>query len=194
MPSARLVSMEMWKIIWHLEVPSKIRHFLWLTLHQGLPTRVALFKRRLSPSPTYPLFLCDDEIVKHVFLSCPWVEVLWFGGALNYKVDRAGIHSRVRWLQAVLSNLGFTANRKWFQAYVAFTCWYIWKAQCDFVFNQVSINLAKGLFALSNASGAFLHAVKDLGTHMSEVGVWEALITRWSPLTSPFIKINVDAS
>lgn len=177
-----------------MEVTPKIRHFLWLSLHQGLPTRVALFNRRLSPSPTCPLCLCDDETVEHVFLKCSWVEALWFGGALNYKVDRAGIPSWVLWLQAILSNLGSSANRKWFQSYVAFTCGYIWKARCDFVFNQVSINPSKVLFALSNVSRSFLHAVKDLGPHRSEAGAQDAQVTMWSPPTSPFIKINVDAS
>ncbi|KAM2357734.1 hypothetical protein ACFX1X_006658 [Malus domestica] len=156
---------------------------------------MALFKRRLSPSPSCPLCRSADETVEHVFLRCLWVAVVWFGGALNYKVDAAGIDSWATWLQAVLSsNMGSSADRKWFQAYVAFTCWFIWKARCDSLFNQVSINPSKVFFSLLTAFGNFLLAVSNVGDARPVLGSPEAACVRWCPPSSPFVKINVDAS
>lgn len=74
----RLVPKALWNLIWRLEVPPKLRHFLWISLHQGLPSRVVLYKRRLSNSLTCPLCLSNDESVEHIFLECPWVKVIWF--------------------------------------------------------------------------------------------------------------------
>ncbi|KAM2541652.1 hypothetical protein TB2_021191 [Malus domestica] len=156
---------------------------------------MALFKRRLSPSPSCPLCRSADETVEHVFLHCPWVAAVWFGGALNYKVDAASIDSWALWLQAVLSsNRGSSANRKWFQAYVAFTCWFIWKARCDYLFNQVSINPSKVIFSLLTAFGNYLHAVSNLGVARPVSGSREVARVRWCPPSSHFVKINVDAS
>ncbi|KAM1267983.1 hypothetical protein ACFX2I_000338 [Malus domestica] len=132
LPAVRSIPKSLWTCIWQLDVPPKIRHFLWVSLHLGLPTGKALYTRRLSPSPSCPLCRSADESVEHVFLRCPWVAAVWYGGALNYKVDVAGIDSWALWLQSVFSsNWGSSVDRQWFQAYVAFTCWFIWKARCD---------------------------------------------------------------
>ncbi|KAM1344989.1 hypothetical protein PS2_034172 [Malus domestica] len=126
LPGARSVPREVWRGIWHLEVPPKIRLFFWLSVHNGLPTHAALFKRRVSPSPLCPIFHCDDETIEHLFLRCSWVQAIWFGGALTYRVDGASIQSWVLWLQAVLfSNMGSNLDRTWVQSYIALTCWCI---------------------------------------------------------------------
>ncbi|XP_070664898.1 uncharacterized protein [Malus domestica] len=195
MPVVRSISKTLWKCIWQLAVPQKIRHFLWVSLHLGLPTGKALCTRRLSPFPSCPLCQSADETVEHVFLRCSWVAAVWFGGALNYKVDAAGIDSWARWLQTVFSsNWGSSTNRQWFQAYVSFSCWFIWKARCDFVFNQVPINPSKVIFSLSTAFGNFLLAVSSLGIARPVSVSQEEVVVRWCPPASPFVKINVDAS
>ncbi|CAN6702186.1 unnamed protein product [Malus baccata var. baccata] len=65
---------------------------------------------------------------------------------------------------------------------------------CDFVFNQVPVNPSKVLFAIVNAVGSFLLVVKDSGTISFKGGAREAQVSRWCPHSSPFIKINMDAS
>ena len=122
------------------------------------------------------------------------MEVIWFGGALNYKGDCPGTNSWVHWLHSVLSKVGSSANKIWVQTYIAFTCWYIWKARCDFVFNQVPINPISVLSALSSALGSFLLAVEESGSGSSRVGPQTVLASRWRPLLPPFVKLNVDAS
>lgn len=137
-PSTRAIPENLWKVIWRVKVPPKIRHFLWSTPHNAIAIIVELFRRRSSPIPTCPICHCQDETTEHLSLLCPWVETIWFGGPLNYKVDRWGISNWVQWLHYVFtSNLGSTMNGDWVQVYVATSCWYIWKARCDFVFNQV---------------------------------------------------------
>ncbi|CAN6563499.1 unnamed protein product [Malus baccata var. baccata] len=195
LPAVRSISKILWTCIWQLDVPPKIRHFLWASLHRGLPTGKALFSRRLSPSPSCPICRCDDETVEHVFLRCPWVAAVWFGGALNYIVDVASIGSWAMWLHSVLlSNWGSSVDRRWFQAYVAFTCWFIWKARCDYVFNQVGINPAKVIFSLSTALGNFMLASSSVGSARPALVPRVEGVIRWCPPSPSFVKINVDAS
>ncbi|CAN6557042.1 unnamed protein product [Malus baccata var. baccata] len=185
----------LWKAIWKLEVLPKLRHFLWLTLHNCLPTCEALFRRRSSISPTCPICLSHDETIEHLFLTCPWVEPVWFGGALNYKIDRAAIHSWVEWLSAVWSSSFVPSNHAdWMRSYIAYTCWVIWKTRCDFVFNKVPIYPSKVLFAISTAVGSFLAAKVSLGVSRSAGSGGVDLGSRWCAPTSPLFKINVDAS
>lgn len=100
------------------------------------------------------------------------------------------------WLQAVFtSNFGASVDWMWVRMIVAFTCWFIWKARCDFVFNHVRINPIKVVLAISNAVGSFKAAVRnteDNGTWES-VGQVSNMVHRWNPPSFPFTKINVDA-
>ncbi|CAN6545401.1 unnamed protein product [Malus baccata var. baccata] len=193
--TARRVPSVLWKAIWKLEVPPKLRHFLWLTVHNCLPTCEALFRRRSFVSFTCPICLCHDETIEHLFFTCPWVEPIWFGGALTYKIDRDAIHSWVEWLTGVWSySFASSSHAKWLRTYIAYTCWFIWKTRCDFVFNEVPINPSKVLLAISSAVGSFLAANAFLGVSRSGGSGRVDPVSRWCAPSSHLIKINVDAS
>ncbi|XP_050130812.1 uncharacterized protein LOC126607280 [Malus sylvestris] len=61
-------------------------------------------------------------------------------------------------------------------------------------FLWVSINPSKVIFALSTAFENFLHVASNLGVNRPVLGPREADSVRWCPFSSPFVKINVDAS
>ncbi|XP_068339108.1 uncharacterized protein [Pyrus communis] len=194
-PSVRGVPRSLWKEIWKLEVPPKLRHFLWLSVHGCLPTRDALFRRRSSQNSTCPICCCHDETTEHMFLSCSWVEPIWFGGALGYKVDRLSLPDWVDWIQAVFSpNMCTTGDSKWRRSYIVVTCWCIWKARCDFVFNGVPLCPPKVLVAITLAVSSFFGAKAATGFRKVGDGRKENLAVRWCAPVDPFVKINVDAS
>ncbi|XP_070667358.1 uncharacterized protein [Malus domestica] len=133
--------------------------------------------------------------IGHLFLNCSWVEPIWFGGALNYKIDRDAIHSWVDWLKDVWSSsFASSTHAKWMRSYIAYTCWFIWKTRCDFVYNKVPINPSKVLFALSTVVGSFLASKDILGASRLEGSGRVGHVSRWCAPTFPFIKINIDAS
>ncbi|KAB2628569.1 patellin-3-like [Pyrus ussuriensis x Pyrus communis] len=183
------------KGIWKLEVPPKLRHFLWLTVHGCLPTRDALFRRRSSQTSTCPICCCHDETTEHMFLSCSWVEPIWFGGVLGYKVDQTSLPNWVDWIQAVFSpNMCTTGDTNWRRSYIVFTCWCIWKARCDFVFNGVPLCPPNVLAAITVAVSSFFGARAAVGCRNVGDGRKEIQAVRWCAPVNPFVKINVDAS
>lgn len=93
MPYIRHAMEHVWKVIWRLNSPPKFQNFMWKSIHKALATMVDLFDRKYSHSPTCPICQNDDESVEHIFLQCPWLEAIWFGGPLNYRVDRDDIPS-----------------------------------------------------------------------------------------------------
>ncbi|XP_068323301.1 uncharacterized protein [Pyrus communis] len=194
-PSVQEVPKALWKGIWKLEVPLKLRHFLWLIVHNCLPTRDALFRRRSSQVSTCPICCCHDETIEHIFLSCSWVAPIWFGGALGYKVDRLSLPDWLEWILAVFSpNFCISGDSKWRRSYIVFTCWCIWKARCDFVFNGVSINPSKVLAAISAVVSSFFGARAMDEARRGGVGRRVSPNARWCAPVFPFVKINVDAS
>lgn len=97
--------------------------------------------------------------MEHLLLSCPWVEPIWFGGPLNYKVNRASVTTLVAWLYSLIeSNLGSKDDILRNLSYVAFTYWHIWKARCTSVFNHKIISPQQILMFISISVGGFLEA------------------------------------
>ncbi|ONI05057.1 hypothetical protein PRUPE_6G353900 [Prunus persica] len=78
-----------WKNIRKAEVPPKMKkNFLWRVTHGRLLTAMALHKRKIARTPLCPICQAHEESIEHLLLFCPWVELIWFGGLLNYKIDK----------------------------------------------------------------------------------------------------------
>ncbi|KAM0957400.1 hypothetical protein ACFX2A_026060 [Malus domestica] len=120
-----------------------------------------LFRQKLAHSPLCPICHITEETTEHLLLKCPWVEALWFRGALNSKVNRADVSCWWQWFEDLLrSDQWATQERKWLLAYVGFTCWRIWKTRCNFIIKHSTINLAQTLFVVNNDVGVFFAARK----------------------------------
>lgn len=121
--SSDITSAYLWKFVWKLEVPPKVRSFIWKTLHAALATMENLYRRRSSPSPLCPICKTQEESVEHLFLQCPWVEVVWFGGSLSVRLNRTDTSSWVIWLIEMYASTKESQEEKDnLFSYIAFTC------------------------------------------------------------------------
>ncbi|KAK9029784.1 hypothetical protein V6N11_026886 [Hibiscus sabdariffa] len=66
-----------WKLIWRLAVPQRVRLFLWLAFQQRLMTNATRYCRNLATSPTCPLCRSMPETVLHTLRDCAEVRHLW---------------------------------------------------------------------------------------------------------------------
>lgn len=73
------IDRRIWRIIWQLSIPKKIKIFLWKAIHNILPVRDNLARRKIINSGR--CILCDqgNETVEHALLFCPWTRPVWFG-------------------------------------------------------------------------------------------------------------------
>ena len=161
----------------------------------AIATMAILFRKRSAPSPICPICLGQEKTIEHLFLQCPWVVSVWANGALNFLCRRSDCSNWVRWWLSVFStNLGSSESSVWVLSYVAFSCWHIWRSQCDFVFNNVPVNSARTLMGISNAVAEFFNAWSaPVGLSTADHGRGGQAVF-WSPPSSPFTKVNVDAS
>lgn len=159
---------------------------MWRTLHITLAMMENLFKRKSSPSLKCLICNSQDESIEHLMLLCPWVETIWFTRVLNYKVDRNGVISWEAWLHSIASQkFGSKKEHGFLLSHMAFTCWNIWKARCNFWFSQKAINPTQVLLAISNYVGVFIEENHAPPTLLAVISSVEALAAHWSPLLLP---------
>ncbi|XP_068319813.1 uncharacterized protein [Pyrus communis] len=154
-----------------------------------------LYQRRSSPSPLCPICKSHDETVEHLFLLCLWVEVIWFRGSLNLRINRTEITTWANWLLQIYDSAkGSKEVRNNLFSYIAFTCWHIWKSRCNFQFNQQQIHPRQVIMA-SSLSATTFNAVRVVHSISPMPRLSEPIDGgRWFPLSPDFVKINVDAS
>ena len=82
-----------WKEIWNLPVPRKVRHFMWKACGNWLATNHNLRRKRIRQSAICPICEKEEETIEHVLLQCEWTLSVWYGLDIGYKVDRQRIKS-----------------------------------------------------------------------------------------------------
>ncbi|KAM1887801.1 hypothetical protein ACFX13_046002 [Malus domestica] len=146
------------------------------------------------PHPNCPICHNSEESVEHLLLLCPWVEPVWFGGVLNLRIARAEVPNWVEWFISTSTVLGGTNDdRLSLISFVAFSCWHIWKARCNFVYNNCQINPTQVRWAISNSACAFSDAV-GRNPDPSVRRTVASPMARWATPPLQYTKINVDAS
>nr|XP_028950430.1 uncharacterized protein LOC103405620 isoform X1 [Malus domestica]XP_028950431.1 uncharacterized protein LOC103405620 isoform X1 [Malus domestica]XP_028950432.1 uncharacterized protein LOC103405620 isoform X1 [Malus domestica]XP_028950433.1 uncharacterized protein LOC103405620 isoform X1 [Malus domestica]XP_028950434.1 uncharacterized protein LOC103405620 isoform X1 [Malus domestica] len=154
-----------------------------------------LYIRRSSLSPICPLCNSNDESIEHLFLFCPWVEVVWFGGMLNLRPHPLHVSSWANWIVQMgdleTGSMEVRINRL---SYIAFTCWHIWKSRCDFQFNNQVIYPNRVVAAISRSVSAYQDFINrpSFPSLLNQPNLGDEV--QWSPPNQGVIKINVDAS
>ncbi|XP_072064201.1 uncharacterized protein [Arachis hypogaea] len=78
-PSTSDARRELWKEIWKMKVPSKIKSFLWKAAYDIVPVNSNLFKKRIAGSPICQICTKEVETTEHALLLCEWTRAAWFG-------------------------------------------------------------------------------------------------------------------
>lgn len=76
-PCAPVQDSAFWKKVWSLEVPSKIKNFVWRACKEALPTRRNLQRRKIILDGLCDTCKVRDEDCSHALFFCSDVQVLW---------------------------------------------------------------------------------------------------------------------
>ena len=76
-PQAPPISNKVWKVIWQLQVPPKVKNFIWQACCNALPTKQALMRRKIVADPICERCKLDVEETEHALWSCPKLDVVW---------------------------------------------------------------------------------------------------------------------
>ena len=67
----------LWKKIWGLKVPGKVRNLVWRACKNALPTKMNLLHRKVVTSAVCELCNLHTEDPAHALYHCPKLETLW---------------------------------------------------------------------------------------------------------------------
>ncbi|CAL1382865.1 unnamed protein product [Linum trigynum] len=124
---------EVWRQIWKLNIPPKIRHFLWRFMREILPTGVQVHKRYPRRSDRCP-FCGLVETQTQTFCECQWVSRIWrrseFTGLFQLKDD----DSFYNWVKRALEKGEVEKFEGW-----CVLLWYLWKERNAHLFNGAKL-------------------------------------------------------
>ncbi|XVF58184.1 hypothetical protein PTKIN_Ptkin07bG0043300 [Pterospermum kingtungense] len=71
------VPQECWAKLWKVDLPRKIKSFLWRVIKGILPVNAILSNRSLPISPLCPRRLLEPETISHALRKCPTIRDVW---------------------------------------------------------------------------------------------------------------------
>ena len=137
---------KVWKHIWTLNVPPKVRNFLWRACSNILPTRENLHRRKVAVDPLCEFCKKQPETVCHVLWECPFARNTWAvvrGRLQKCPNELSDFFVLFRMLQ---NRLDRSDIEVW-----AITAWALWNAKNKFYFERVQMHpkvIADGALAL----------------------------------------------
>lgn len=93
----------MWRSLWKLHVPTKIKVFVWLALHDILPTRENLVCQRIVADGTCELYQRENESVLHALWECS--AGVWAGCSRELQKHVSGQTDLMQLFEAISGSL-----------------------------------------------------------------------------------------
>uniref|UniRef100_A0A803PH33 Uncharacterized protein n=1 Tax=Cannabis sativa TaxID=3483 RepID=A0A803PH33_CANSA len=110
-----------WSKFWKLQLPSKLRIFVWKVFHNVLPVASELNRRHIAASPYCPLCKLQQETIPHALFLCSRAKEVWRISGLNLNFKLAASSSAEEFLLYVSEH---TSTLE-FEQFLTL-CWSIW--------------------------------------------------------------------
>ena len=178
-----------WSTIWHIQVPSKLRMFIWRLARHSMPSGEVLHHRHMAETDTCCLCGARDTW-RHTLLSCALSRSVW-ALAPEELVEQIITHQEEDakdWLFAIYEMLDTHDFTR-----VVVTMWAIWAARRKAIHEDI--------FQSPHAIQSFItRFITDLNvvraekpSHQRAANVHAGTITRPRAPSENFAKIHVDA-
>lgn len=112
---------ESWSWIWNLKLPENISHFVWLIMHESLPTNHFRHSRHVTNDPSCHRCGAMHETIIHTLRDCPHAKRIW--NSVGYMTPHSffGPHDSRGWLKAHAQG----GNGQLF----VLICWFVWRSR-----------------------------------------------------------------
>ena len=178
---------KIWKTIWQLRIPQKIKHFAWRAGRDILATKSNLAKRRITPNGMCDLCGYNEETVYHLLWGCDHAKEVWKNRkfALPFEIS-------TQWnFLDVVANLQECEHfrPRQMEKFISI-CWGIWKDRNDLRMG------GKGKMARTILRSA-THLVEEFGLANEEKTEFQAdpiPLATWQPPSQGSYKVNMDGT
>ena len=121
----------LWNRIWKLNIPPKVRNFVWRACSDILPNSTNLCRKRIPLNPACAICQQHDETVAHALWGCPLARNVWAlvkGKMQKWSSKVEDFYILVRELMGVLTTKELEV---W-----AIVSWSIWNARNRYLFDK----------------------------------------------------------
>ncbi|KAM2152029.1 hypothetical protein ACFX1R_046399 [Malus domestica] len=189
----------MWKKIWTLQVPNKIKFFIWKCCNDALAVRHNLQRRHMRVENICGVCNKFDESENHLFFQCDFSHRFWFGSPLHINShELAGADFLESWDKLCNRIKNTEGNEEILQEF-AFGLWRLWKNRNEVVFNgvyrqhlEVMMLWRKNISKYPEALSPSLEGDCQLKLKPHKLGFRPK--PQWKKPTFGTIKINTDAA
>lgn len=111
-----------------MQVPPKVKNFLWRACSNCLPTKTNLWSKRVEVNPLCPLCNLERETTTHCLVSCSFASSCWLAAGIGSR--HVANDSFACWFELLFKRLDASQR-----AEAATICWAIWRSRNDLVWN-----------------------------------------------------------
>lgn len=177
---------EGWKKLWKLNIPHKVKIFLWRFCRNTMPIRWRLRSRGIIVPITCPMCNNDVEHMLHLFFDCNFAADCW--AHANIMQDMTEVEAAPSWLLDKLATASVEELEK-----ISMVLWGIWNWRNRKVWDNKSVT---GAFAMDESFKTLTTWREARKIVKSTVPVSQRTeeCSKWRPPEQGGFKINVDAS
>ena len=177
----------LYKRIWSVGAPERVRVFLWLVSRQVIMTNMERKRRHLCDNGVCQLCKNGDETILHVLRDCSAAAGLWVKIVPLSKRQRFFNLPLLEWLYENLRKDASNNEDPWAILF-ALTVWWCWKWRCGYVFGETGKCRDRVKFVKDKAHEVVL-ANKKLKHHLA-VGVRVEKRISWIRPANSWCKMN----
>ena len=178
---------KLWKSIWRMKTPQKIKHFAWRAGRNILATKSNLTQRRIISDGTCDLCGQEQETVCHLLWTCDHAKEVWRNSKFALPFE---ILSHWSFLDVVAQLQSCDQFRPGQLEQFISVCWGIWKNRNDL---RMGGKGRAGRTVLKNA----IHLVEEfraVNEAKTEHQMGPEATVSWKPPSHGFYKINLDGA
>ena len=183
-------SASLWRTIWRLNTPQRMRFFLWLTAHDRLMTNAHRVKRGLATDPKCKSCLQEDEDTLHILRDCRFAREIWSKLIPAGERESFFTTSLYSWLR---NNLEKPACPTW---PILFTTvvWWLWKWRNICCFKDPDFKPVNPLIVIHKKTKEITAAFnkENLFSANPTGGSITKSLIQWIPPPEGWFKLNVD--
>ena len=185
---------KLFKQIWQVLAPQRVRSFLWLVANDALLTNVNIVRRHIAHDTTRVLCGTYEESLLHIIRDCFVAQNIWISIEASLVQSDFFDQSLQEWLTWNLSSQTRSVYGVPWPLFFAACCMLLWRSGNSFIFEGVQMdtqqlfhwiiwtakdyNMAQNIVLVAKEKAA--------GFHVKQIG--------WTPPPCSWVKINTDGS
>ncbi|KAA3486687.1 reverse transcriptase [Gossypium australe] len=168
---------DFYKKLWKIEVPSKMKIFIWKLSWNYIASKVNMFNRRLVNSRFCPRCGGDGETLNHIFRECPVSAEVW---QMLTEVNATGFTNTEfsDWLTMVMGSLSLEKSRTF-----GIALWSIWGDKNYRIHEKTAYQAQRLLDLSTDLEGIRINNTKN-----------QSVCRKWKNPPSRSLKINFDGA